>query len=575
MTLPQTPSSVYNLYMNRRLLSAVLLVLLLCSMVLVVRVTLARRDAGIYEQLELLADVRHEIVYGFVEETDESELVEAAVRGMIDSLNDPYTAFLTPEENDSFDKHVHGTFSGIGAMVDLDAEEERQEERRLRIVSPLEESPAWKAGVMAGDIVIEIDGKDTKGMRITECVERLTGPVDTDVTIKVRHPSDDLEQITITRAQINIQTVKGFRRDADQRWIVMLDPKNRIGYVRITQFTDRTVDDLRDVLEQFRNANARGLILDLRFNAGGLLSAAVAVSDMFLERGKPIVSVKGRTIAEKEYKSRTDPVVPNIPLVVLANEVSASAAEIVTGALADNGRARFIGMRTYGKGSVQHYKLLLDNKQEMQGGMKITNAYYYLPSGRNIHRREDKDVWGVDPEDGYFVPMTNDQIKKMMEIRREGEIIKQRQEDGTAPVVTAQWIEDELSDHQLAAAMRAMLGRLETNQWPVVGESGAELLIRRAKRASLTRRRDLVREHLKELEKELAELDANKKGGGEGEGEPVADAEGAVFPPESVDDQPIKSAVPTTANRPADASPDALAPRSDPTSTPTTTPAEP
>jgi carboxyl-terminal processing protease len=511
--------------MNRRLLVFGFL-LLGAALLLVVRDSLARRS-GIFEHLDLLADVRHEIVSSYVEKPDEPELIEAAVRGMIDALDDPYTAFLSPDENDAFDKHVRGSFSGIGAMVDLDPDEPRREERRLRIVSPLEESPAWNSGVMAGDVVLEIDGVDTKGMRINECVKRLTGEVGTQVTITVRHPSAETEPITITRAQINIQTVKGFRRDAEQRWRFMVDEPNRIGYVRVTQFTERTTEDLEAALDQIVAADAAGVVLDLRFNAGGLLSSAVDVSDLFLERGRKIVSMKGRTIPEKMFRSTSDPVLAAIPVVVLANEASASAAEIVTGALADNQRAKFIGMRTFGKGSVQQYKLLMDHKHEMQGGLKITHAYYYLPNGRNIHRRftrgdgdlekaeKEQQLWGVDPDDGFFVPMTPDQIEKMIEVRREGDILRHKQDETAPSAVTPEWLETQLGDIQLAAALRALLGRVETGTWPQVGRAGGQLLIDETKRASLIRRRELVKEHLESIEKELAELDQPNDDGDE------------------------------------------------------------
>ncbi len=478
---------------------------------------LARDEMSVFDQIDLLVDIRHEIVSGYVEDPDEKEMVEAAVRGMIKSLDDPYTVFLSPEELEPFDKQVRGSFSGIGAEIDI-------HEDRLRIVSPLEESPAWKAGVHAGDIVLEIDGMTTKDIKITEAVRRLTGPVGTKVVILVRHESGEEAEIEITRAVINVQTVKGFRRDSDNHWDYLLDRENGVGYIRITQFTSGTAQGVREAVEELTAAGARGLILDMRFNPGGLLESAVDVSDMFLDAGQRIVSIKGRVVAERAHDATDEGTVTNLPLVVLANEGSASASEIVTGALSDNKRAKFVGRRTFGKGSVQQVRML----EGGNGAVKITNAYYYLPSGRNIHRREGEDVWGVDPDDGYHVPMTPEQVRKMISVRRDGDVLRQEGGEGS-PAITPDWIESELADLQLAAGLRAVLGKIETGNWPVVGEAGADVLARSSKRANLVRQRDLITERLDEIAEELAKLDsANDGDADEKLDQPVATDDGAV-----------------------------------------------
>ena len=255
---------------------------------------------------------------------------------------------------------------------------------------------------MAGDLVLEIDGKSTDGMSIADAIKMLQGQEGTKVTLKVRHPSNQEETIAINRAQINVQTVKGIRRDGQNRWDFMLDNAHGIGYVRINQFTRSTAGDVRAALNQLTERGCKGLIIDLRFDPGGMLESAEQVSDMFLPAGKRIVSVKGRTTPEQVTMSKDQSDDVTVPMVVLANEASASAAEIVTGALSDNNRARFVGTRTFGKGSVQQVQTL----DAGRGALKITTAYYYLPNGRNIHRRKDKDVWGVDPSPGCYVPMT-------------------------------------------------------------------------------------------------------------------------------------------------------------------------
>lgn len=457
---------------------------------------LARLGSSVFDQIDLLVDVRHEILKSYVEEPDQKAMVESAVRAMVDSLNDRYTVFLAPEDLEPFDKQVRGSFSGIGAEIDIF-------ENRLRIVSPLDDSPAWQAGVMAGDIVLEIDGKTTEGIKINEAVQLLTGPEGTKVTIKVLHESGEEAVITITRAVINVRTVRGLHRDSQNHWDYILDPDNKIGYIRITQFTTPTAGDFRLAFDQLHRMGVRGLILDLRFNPGGLLESAVEISDLFLDEGKRIVSVKGRSVPERVEMSTQEGTIEPLPIVVLANEASASAAEIVTGALSDNGRAKFIGTRTFGKGSVQQVKML----ENGQGALKITNAYYYLPNGRNIHRRDDAEVWGVDPQDGFYVPMTPNQIKKMIEVRREGDILRRQHNEEHAVKITPEWIENDLADPQLAAALKALLGKLDTGDWPVVGLAGANELARQTKRQSLVRQRELIKERLDEIDEELAKID--------------------------------------------------------------------
>ncbi|HEX7010435.1 MAG TPA: S41 family peptidase, partial [Phycisphaeraceae bacterium] len=432
-----------------------------------------------------------------VEAPDEKALIEAAVQGMIESLDDPYTTYLDADDLESFDRYIRGSFSGIGAEVE-------SYEDRLRIVTPLEDSPAWKAGVMAGDVILEINGQSTLNMELTEAVRLLTGEEGTQVTVRVRHESGQEETITITRAVINIQTVRGFRRNADQHFDFMLDDVNRIGYVRITQFIEGTADDLRQALKHLKDQGAKGLILDLRFNPGGLLESALAVSDMFLPQGAVIVSVEGRTVPRQVHRATGNTVMLELPIVVLANESSASAAEIVTGALKDNHRALFVGARTYGKGSVQQVKML----ENGQGALKLTNAYYYIPSGRLIHRRPDSTTWGVDPSEGCYVPMSPEAVREMVEIRRRDDQV--RADNGHAPdaeaTVTPDYIEQELKDLQLAAALRALWGRLETSDWPQVGQSNTSELVKANQRAALMMQRDLLVDRLEKIDQELAKL---------------------------------------------------------------------
>jgi carboxyl-terminal processing protease len=466
-------------------------------LLLVPAITWAKK-ANVFSQIELLVDIRHEIVSEYVEEPDQTKMAENAVKGMVEALNDPYTIYLPPQEVQGFEKQIRGTFFGIGAEVDV-------HDNRLRIVSPLEGSPAWKAGVMAGDTVLEIDGVTTLGMKINDAIGKLTGPEGTQVKLKVRHESGEEALLTITRAKINVQTVKGLRRAGDLHWDFMLDHTNKIGYVRITQFTETTADDLREAMKQLVGKDVKALILDVRFDPGGLLEAAAEIADLYLKQGQRIVSIKGRRVPERVMEARTDnSPLEEIPLVIIANESSASASEILTGALSDNNRAQFIGTRTFGKGSVQQVKML----EGGEGAIKITNAYYYLPNGRNIHRRETSEVWGVDPQDGFYVPMSNEQVKQMIDKRRSGDVL--RANAATQPAVTPEYIETELADLQLAAAVRAAIGKLQTGQWPKVGKGNVGEIVKLAEKQKLVKRKEAIEKALADVNKTLARLDDPK-----------------------------------------------------------------
>lgn len=492
--------------MNKTKTMFLLSALLTANLLVWVQSSLAKRESAI-GQLDLLVDLRQQIVHGYVEKPDEDKMIQAAARAMVASLEDPYTVYFSPEEREQFDKQVRGSFSGIGAEIDL-------HESRPRIVSPLEESPAWKAGVLAGDIILEIDGQTTLDLNLTDVISKLTGQENTDVVIKVRHLSGEEAVITITRARINVHTVKGVRRNEDQTWNFMLDPVRKIGYIRLTQFNDRSADEMKDALNTLVKQGAKGLIFDLRFNPGGLLDAAVSISDMFLPQGKRIVSTKGRTVPEEVRMSTDATIMLDQSLVVLINEGSASAAEIVSGALLDNDRAQIVGTRSYGKGSVQQVRALgmeagSLNPNNNESAIKLTNAYYYLPSGRNIHRRPNRETWGVDPRDGFYVPMNTNAIREMIKVRRDGDIIRQNNGNGntTATDITPEWINTNMADSQLASGFKTLAGKLETGNWPVVGMSDVQAHELAAKLETLENQRQFLQNKLGEIQEEISKLD--------------------------------------------------------------------
>ncbi|MBI1369279.1 MAG: PDZ domain-containing protein [Planctomycetes bacterium] len=453
--------------------------------------TLALRGNA-YDFFDTVVDVRSEIVRNYVEEPDQKKMLTGAINGMVASLNDPYTDYFDPESLEAFDKQTRATFSGIGAEIS-------SEDGHLTIVSPLEDSPAFEAGVMAGDVILEIDGKSTEGLDSNEAVKRITGPEGTVVKLKLRHLSGEEVTFEITRRRIEIQTVKGFSRTKDHHWNFMLDPDNHIGYIRLTQFSDPSADALKAAIDQLKQEGLKGLILDLRFNPGGLLNQAVEISDMFLSSGT-IVSTKGRNSPERIQTATKALDEGDFPVVVMVNEFSASAAEILSGALKDNNRAIILGTRSFGKGSVQQVMAL----EGGNGAIKVTMAYYYLPSGRNIHRREGADTWGVDPNDGYYVPMSFDEIRKMTELRRDSDVIKDG--NGSADKVTPDWLRDKRSDKQLAAALETMVAKVTTGEFKKVGLANATLLAHVSEKANLEKRRDLLQENLDAVNKKLVEV---------------------------------------------------------------------
>jgi carboxyl-terminal processing protease len=449
-----------------------------------------------YEFFNPLVEVHNQVARFYVEPPDEQKMLNGAIQGMLNALEDPHTTYFTPEELETFETHTRGTFSGIGAEIDARGE-------FVTVVSPLEDSPAFEAGIMAGDIILEINGESAEGISVEEAVQRITGEEGTEVILKVRHLSGEEEKITIVRRQIEIQTVRGFQRDETGHWDFLIDPSRDIGYIRIAQFSAPTFDAFEQAINQLQIHGLRGLIIDLRYNPGGLLDSAKRISDRFLGNGA-IVSTRGRYPgSEVKYEAQPANTLPDFPVVVLINEFSASASEILAGALKDNDRAIVIGTRSVGKGSVQRLQRL-DNDA---GGLKMTTSYYYLPSGRNIHRHPDSEQWGVDPSDGYYIPMSDEQRIEMLRVRREGDVLKD--ENNGAHVdeqITPQWIEQELLDPQLAGALQAMIARLESGDFELVGQSNATLLAHIGERDRLEQRREIVVDALAEIDEELARL---------------------------------------------------------------------
>ena len=325
---------------------------------------------------------------------------------------DPFTNIIWPAEVDNFVKHTTGRFSGVGIQITM-------ENNKLKVITPIPGTPAYKANIMPGDLIVSINGESTEGITIDQAVRKITGPAGTKVVLGILHPfADKPVNITLIRDTIVIHTVKGFKRKPDNRWQYIIDPESKIGYIRITSFTDSTVPELTDAIREIEKQSAKGLIIDLRFNPGGTLRSAVKTVDMFISRGT-IVSTRGRNV--EPWVGRAHPrVITKMPIIVLINNYSASAAEIVSGALKDYHRALIIGERSFGKGSVQNVISLLNDTCRL----KLTTAYYYLPNGKCIHKKSKRSKdWGVNPD--VLVKLTPNELRYIVEIQRDNEIVKQ------------------------------------------------------------------------------------------------------------------------------------------------------
>jgi carboxyl-terminal processing protease len=367
------------------------------------------------EMLELyglFVDAVEKVETNYVRPVTRRELLESALDGMLQNL-DPHSSFINTSESKQFKRTIEGKFGGIGIQVGMD-----NESNRLQVIAPMVGTPAYEAGILAGDQIVEIDGQSAEGMSPDKAVEVLTGRPGTEVKLNVLHEgSEDPETISITRAIIDIPSVLGDHRKPDDHWDFMFDKDKKIGYVRVTSFMQNTVDELKTALAQLKEEGMKGLILDLRDDPGGLLSAAVEISDLFIDKGE-IVSTKGRNTPSRSFSAQKDDLYEDVPLVVLINQNSASASEIVSAALQDHKRAAIVGQRSYGKGSVQNILELEDGNSVL----KLTVASYYRPSGENIHRfktARNTDKWGVSPDKGLEVKLPQSEFINWFLARRD------------------------------------------------------------------------------------------------------------------------------------------------------------
>ncbi|MBA4017024.1 MAG: S41 family peptidase [Pirellula sp.] len=377
-----------------------------------------------------MSEIREHYLYA--DNVDERKLFEGAMRGMTGEL-DPYSGYSGYKETREFDEGLHQEFGGIGIEVNWN-----RETKTLSVMSPIVGTPAYEAGIMAGDIITKINDEKTEDFTDSDdAVNRIKGKPGEPVRLTVIHRGETEEhELTLVRAKIKVDTVLGDRRNADGTWDYTLESDPAIGYVRITQFGDKTVDELGAALQQCRDKNVRGLILDLRNDPGGLLDAAYKVCDYFVSSGI-IVTIRERGGRERERREATGAAqYTDWPMAVLVNQYSASASEIVSACLQDHHRAIVVGERSYGKGTVQT-PIRLENGKSM---MRLTIASYWRPSNENIHRAKgakEEEKWGVQPDKGYEVKLDEKQLIDLLRHRRERDVLRRPGEKPAHPVAAA------------------------------------------------------------------------------------------------------------------------------------------
>jgi carboxyl-terminal processing protease len=330
----------------------------------------AKSNTDTYRQLNLFAEVFERVRSDYVEEVKDDQLVEAAINGMLTSL-DPHSSYLNAKNYQDMQVQTRGEFGGLGIEV-------TQENGLVKVVSPIDDTPAARAGLKPNDLITHLDGESIAGLSLPEAVEKMRGPVNSQIKLTIRREGREPFDVSLTRAVVKIQSVKSHIEG------------DNVGYIRITSFNEQTDSGLQNAVKSLKQEAGKklvGFVLDLRNNPGGLLDQAIAVSDAFIERGE-IVSTRGRRSEDAQrWNAKGGDIASGLPIVVLINGGSASASEIVAGALQDHRRAILLGTKSFGKGSVQTIIPLPGH-----GAMRLTTARYYTPSGRSIQAK------GIEPD---------------------------------------------------------------------------------------------------------------------------------------------------------------------------------
>jgi len=396
--------------------------------------------ADTYRQLGLFRDVFERVRADYVEKPDDGKLIESAINGMLAGL-DPHSSYMDPKSMREMQVQTRGEFGGLGIEVTM-------EEGLVKVVAPIDDTPAAKAGIMANDIITHIDDKQVQGLTLDQAVEKMRGPANTKTKLKiVRKGQDKPIEVSITRKIIHVSSVRG-RLEGDD-----------IGFIRVTQFSEQTSDTLKKAIADLSTQSGnklRGFIVDLRNNPGGLLDQAISVSDAFLEKGE-IVSTRGRVASETQrFNAHAGDLTKGKPIIVLINGGSASASEIVAGALQDHKRATVVGTRSFGKGSVQAIIPLGSGN----GALRLTTARYFTPSGRSIQAK------GISPDIEVLQDVPDD-LKARTDTQGEASLRGHLKAEGQEQTGSQSYIPpDPKDDKALHSALDLMRGVAKNPAYP-------------------------------------------------------------------------------------------------------------
>ncbi len=399
----------------------------------------------------IVSDALNLIDAYYVDPVESDDLLIAAMDGMTSTLDD-HSEYIPRDDYESFQENINQEFAGIGIFV-----EQPQEGEPVRVITPLVGSPALQAGILPGDNIVQINGEDVSSMLLRDVSGRLKGPVGTTVNLTVRREAGE-ENLDVRRGRIELESVIGDYRDDDNNWVYRLKDDSSIAYVRLTSFGEKTVRELENVLIGLDNEYA-AIVLDLRGNGGGLLQAAVDVSNMFLHSGGIVSTrIRGGEVEDRFDASPGVLVANSKPVAILIDENSASASEIVAASLQDNDRAAIVGMRSYGKGTVQNILPL----QFGRSALRLTVARYYRPNGENIHRGKDateEDEWGVRPDEGLEVDLDDETLEKVARRWREASYPSLASVGGQRPERAADTDEGDTRENETGLSIDAQLRR--------------------------------------------------------------------------------------------------------------------
>jgi len=405
--------------------------------------------ADTYRQLNLFGDIFERVRSHYVEKPDDSKLVEQAINGMLNGL-DPHSSYMDPKSFRDMQVQTRGEFGGLGIEVTM-------EEGLVKVVAPIDDTPAAKAGVRAGDVITHLDDEAVQGLTLNQAVEKMRGQVNTKIRLKImRKGVDKPIEVSIVRDVIRVRSVRS-RIEGDD-----------LGYIRITQFNEQTTDGLKkaisDISSQIPNEKLKGYVIDLRNNPGGLLDQAISVSDTFLERGE-IVSTRGRDPEETQrFNARAGDLTKGKPLIVLINGGSASASEIVAGALQDHKRATLLGTRSFGKGSVQTIIPLGSGN----GALRLTTARYFTPSGKSIQAK------GISPDIEVLQEVPDEVKSRASETKGESSLRGHLKAEGEEQTGSQSYVPPEAKDDKALNMAFDLLRGTQTNAaFPPVGNRAA------------------------------------------------------------------------------------------------------